>query len=164
MAECKGTTTDKSYLMACLLFVFSRLRLQFKGSFLMRRCENCRGFSLKTERLELEVQIEKVICCKNCYDLYTSYEEIGEIITLIRLQEDYLRRMKRCGPHCVCLAKLQELIDSNTNVLNRMGKDLGLYDLRKHQISIKAVLTLLNHRDQHRLPHDLIRMLKSFLY
>ena len=36
--------------------------------------------------------------------------------------------------------------------------------LRKHQISIRAVLTLLNHRDQHRLPYDLIRTLKGYLY
>ena len=36
--------------------------------------------------------------------------------------------------------------------------------LRKHQKGIRAVLTLLNHRSELRLPHDLIRTLKGYLY
>ena len=55
--------------------------------------------------------------------------------------------------------------DTENPRIKTMDRQMAsIYNLRKHQKSIIAVLTLLNHRSQHRLPNDLIRTLKGYLY
>lgn len=103
------------------------------------RCVNCEGFSesFLFSRRDGNYHTQNFYLCSNCKIVYSAHERYCYFGT----SED------------------KKLETKEQKVVRLHG--LKIYNLRKHQRSIKAILTLLNHKA---LPNDLVRTLKGYLY
>ena len=110
---------------------------------------------------------DELNCESNCVNCGVKLCKIASTVTV---REDYSEAML-CSSCCNVLTRLEALNNldhvegySSLKTYEMCSQMEKIYELRENQISIKAVLTLLNHRSQHRLPNDLIRTLKGYLY
>ena len=95
-------------------------------------CHNCKGQFTRKQYLWAE---DRFICCA-CMVLYEKQNVFDRSTEGERMRESHRGKMMRL-------------------------QFLKIYHLRKHQKSIKAVVTMLKYKI---LPYDLTRTLKSYLY
>ena len=137
------------------------------------KCElysNCLNASMKITDTPLK--------CSNCAGIITAryYEEwcSRKLCSTCWLMRSSHNTLLRDIPHRKSvilntytneeLEKCPDIIE-DIRFMERMEVQTGkVYRLRRNQRNARAVLTLLNHRSKLRLPHDLIRTLKGYLY
>ena len=177
MAECNRTLMDEHFLVRCLVYVHQIFEpsCKYKGSSLRRKCKNCKGYSGETNLIHRNLYFgneennlfdfgeSSARLCENCCKVHVTPDYIGFTELLIASSKETLKQMRNI-PGCPRVESLHRGIEHNTRTLRNLKEKLYIISLRRDQLNIKTILTLLSHRNQHRLPHDLIRVLKSFLY
>lgn len=110
------------------------------------KCSNCAG--VITARY-----YEYWKLCSSCWLIKSSHHSI--------LRDICYKKLLNTNEE---LEKLPDVIE-DMRFMERMEAQIcKVYRLRRNQRNARAVLTLLNHRSKLRLPHDLIRTLKGYLY
>ena len=111
------------------------------------------------------VLVEENEMIKN-YRLVKRIDVYNRYITINKLCYNCRGRNMTSETTCnSCIKSLDFQMSSELKLTpGHIGNALKLYDLRQNRNNMINILTLLGCYTQHRLPHDLIRTLKGYLY